>query len=564
MPTKNCFIPFKKSISEIELPTLFNFPFYYQAHQIVKVAANQVQEYLITQNDWKHNFGLNKEDTGLVIGKMFGVLVVKNNENEIGFLAAFSGKLADSNEHDYFVPPVFDILKKDGFFKKEKEILNSLNRSIEKLESNKDFKKLTIFFENENELAKKEIEERKTELKNKKRERKVKRNLAITELSNQELSEKEFENLKEELKEESLKQQYFFKKLRLAWKERLEKTETELNFFINKITELKNERKQRSTNLQQRLFDNYKFLNAKKEYKSLQIIFGKELEIAPPAGAGECAAPKLLHYAYKNNLKPIALGEFWWGQLPKSEIRKHKEFYPSCRNKCEPILGFMLQGLEVEKNPMLNNPAQGKTLNIVYEDEYLLLINKPAEFLSVPGRNIKDSVQTRMQKKYPTSMLVHRLDQSTSGLLLVAKDKNTYQNLQSQFIKRTVNKRYLAVLDGIIKQKDVFVDLPLRVDLDNRPHQLVCYEHGKSAQTKCEVLQINSSKNQTRVYFYPLTGRTHQLRVHAAHQNGLNAPIVGDDLYGKKANRLHLHAEYLEFEHPKTKERVSFKVEADF
>ncbi|WP_338793971.1 RluA family pseudouridine synthase [Bernardetia sp. MNP-M8] len=557
MTNKNRFIPFKKEISGIELPTIFNFPFYYQAHEIVKLAAEQVQEYLISQIDWKHNFGLNQNDTGLVIGKMFGVLVVENSNNEIGFLAAYSGKLADSNAHAYFVPPVFDMLTKNGFYKPEEEVLNTLNKEIEELENNKEFKNIKKYFENQSKIAKTEIEEAKKELAKKKRERKIKRNLAVTTLS-----QTDFENLKEELKDESLKQQYFFKKLKKDWEKCLEKSETQLKVFTDKIAALKSERKQRSNQLQQRLFDNYKFLNAKGEYKSLQTIFSKELQIAPPAGAGECAAPKLLHYAYKNNLKPIALGEFWWGQSPKSEIRKHKEFYPSCRNKCEPILGFMLEGLEVEENPMLKNPAEGKDLEVVYEDEYLLLVNKPAEFLSVPGRNIKDSVQTRMQKLYTDAMLVHRLDQSTSGLLLVAKDKETYHNLQSQFIKRTVNKRYLAILDGVLQEKTAFIDLPLRVDLNNRPHQLVCYQHGKSAQTKYEVLEIKDGK--TRVYFYPLTGRTHQLRVHAAHPNGLNAAIVGDDLYGKRANRLHLHAEYLEFSHPKTKKRFSFKVKADF
>ena len=557
MPDKNCFIPFKKSITGIELPTLFTFPFYYQAHDSVKVAAKQLQDYLITQTDWKHNFGLNQNDTGLVIGKMFGVLVVENAEKQLGFLAAYSGKLADSNEHTYFVPPVYDMLKKDGFYKAEEKVVSNLNVQLEELENNEEYKKLKLYVETQSTLAKNEIETEKQELRKLKRERKIKRNLAFGELS-----ENDFEVLKEDLKDESLKQQYFFKKLQLSWKERLEGSEKQLKIFTDKIIELKNERKIRSNQLQQRLFDNYKFLNARGDYKSLQTIFTKELEIAPPAGAGECAAPKLLHYAYKNNLKPIALGEFWWGQSPKSEIRKHASFYPSCRNKCEPILGFMLQGLEVEENPMLNNPAEGKTVQTIYEDDYLLLINKPAEFLSVPGRRISDSVQTRMQKKYPTAMLVHRLDQSTSGLLLIAKEREIYHHLQNQFIKRTVTKRYIALLDGILKQEKGLIDLPLRVDLDNRPHQLVCHEHGKTAQTKYEVLSIENGK--TRVYFYPITGRTHQLRVHAAHQNGLNAPIIGDDLYGKKTNRLHLHAEYLEFTHPKTKKRIHFLVKAEF
>ncbi|WP_291726556.1 RluA family pseudouridine synthase [Bernardetia sp.] len=559
MPVPSRFIPFKKSIKDIELPKLFNFPFYYEAHELVKIAAEQVQEYLTTQTDWKHNFGLNPNDEGMVIGKMFGVLVVRNKENEIGFLAAFSGKLADSNEHHYFVPPVFDILKKDGFFRKEEEVLNALNREIENLENDNEFKELQLFFNAETQRSLAEIEINKQKLKIKKQERKVRR-----EAASKELSETDFEHLKEQLKDESLEQQYFFKKLKRDWAERLLGVENQLNVFKDKIAELKKERKNRSNDLQQRLFEKYTFLNARGEYKSLQTIFNKELEIAPPAGAGECAAPKLLHYAYKNNLEPIVLGEFWWGQPPKSEIRKHGQFYPSCRAKCEPILGFMLQGLEVEENPMLKNPALGKELEIVYEDDSFLIINKPAEFLSVPGRNIKDSVQTRIQEIYPSAVLVHRLDQSTSGLLLVAKNKSSYQFLQRQFIKRTVKKRYIAVLDGILKTKNGLIDLPLRVDLENRPHQLICYQHGKPAQTKYEVLQVNSVKNQTRVYFYPLTGRTHQLRVHAAHPNGLNAAIVGDDLYGTRDERLHLHAEYLEFEHPKTRERVNFKVEADF
>ncbi len=557
MTNKNRFISFEKSIKGIKLPNLFTFPFYYQAHQIVKIAAQQVQEYLINQKDWKHNFGLNQNDTGLIIGKMFGVLVVENQNKQLGFLAAYSGKLADSNAHNYFVPPVFDMLTKGGFYRPEEESLKNLNKKVEKLENNQEFEEAKNNLITQNQSAKTELEQAKTELRKRKKERKIKRDAA-----SKILSQNDFENLKDELKDESLKQQYFFKKLKKEWKERLEIAEKEVSFFTDQINALKNERKQRSNDLQQRLFDNYKFLNAKGDSKSLQTIFNKELDIAPPAGAGECAAPKLLHYAYKNNLKPIALGEFWWGQSPKSEIRKHASFYPSCRNKCEPILGFMLEGLQVEANPMLKNPAEGKTLEIIYEDEYLLLVNKPAEFLSVQGRNIKDSVQTRMQKKYPNSMLVHRLDQSTSGLLLVAKDKETYHHLQSQFIKRTVKKRYIALLDGILTKKTGLIDLPLRVDLDNRPHQLVCYEHGKAAQTKYEVLKVKQGK--TRIYFYPITGRTHQLRVHAAHQNGLNIPIIGDDLYGKQANRLHLHAQYLEFLHPKTKERVSFLVEADF
>jgi tRNA pseudouridine32 synthase/23S rRNA pseudouridine746 synthase len=272
-----------------------------------------------------------------------------------------------------------------------------------------------------------------------------------------------------------------------------------------------------------------------------------------------------LQYAFLNQLKPIALAEFWWGMSPDSEVKVHQEYYPACRGKCEPILSHMLEGIEMDVNPMSINPAEGKELPIIYEDDYLLLVNKPAEFLSVPGKTIEDSVQTRIQHKYPTAtgpLLVHRLDMSTSGIILIAKKKDIHESLQKQFIKRTVQKRYAALLQGYVKSSSGEIQLPLRVDLEDRPRQLVCYEHGKEALTKYEVLERKNG--QTRVHFYPFTGRTHQLRVHAAHLSGLNAPIIGDDLYGQKSDRLYLHAEYLSFWHPITKERMEITCPAPF
>jgi tRNA pseudouridine32 synthase/23S rRNA pseudouridine746 synthase len=273
----------------------------------------------------------------------------------------------------------------------------------------------------------------------------------------------------------------------------------------------------------------------------------------------------LLQFAFLNQLKPIALAEFWWGISPESEVKIHQEFYPACRGKCEPILAHMLQGIELDINPMSINPAEGKELEILFEDEYLLLVNKPAEFLSVPGKTIADSVQTRIQHLYPYAtgpLLVHRLDMSTSGIILIAKKKDIHESLQKQFLKRSVEKRYIALLQGYVKSSHGEIQLPLRVDLEDRPRQLVCYEHGKHALTKYEVLE--RTKGHTRVYFYPHTGRTHQLRVHAAHASGLNAPIIGDDLYGQKSDRLYLHAEYFSFWHPITKERVEITCPAPF
>jgi tRNA pseudouridine32 synthase/23S rRNA pseudouridine746 synthase len=224
----------------------------------------------------------------------------------------------------------------------------------------------------------------------------------------------------------------------------------------------------------------------------------------------------------------------------------------------------MLEGISLEKNPMLEQ-ATVKKIPIIYEDDYLLLINKPPDFLSVPGKELKDSVYERIRLQYPTAsgpLLVHRLDMSTSGLLLIAKSEEIYKHLQSQFIRRVVKKSYIALLDGIVNETEGAISLPLRVDLEDRPKQLVCYEHGKNAFTKYKVLAYENGK--TRIQFFPITGRTHQLRVHAAHQLGLNCPIVGDDLYGTKGERLCLHAQWIQFKHPITKELVEFSCEAAF
>jgi tRNA pseudouridine32 synthase/23S rRNA pseudouridine746 synthase len=378
----------------------------------------------------------------------------------------------------------------------------------------------------------------------------------------QNLSSDEIELLEAGLSEESKNESILLKKMTKYWNFQIENTQNAVNLLLNEINQLKEERKQKSGALQQKLFAEYSFLNALGHRKSLGEIFNNN----PPAGAGECAAPKLLHYAFEHQLKPIAMAEFWWGQSPKSEIRKHKHFYPACKSKCEPILlNHMLLGLEMESNPFELNTAEGKEIEIVYEDDYMLVVNKPTEFLSVPGKKIADSVYQRIKDKYPEAsgpLVVHRLDMSTSGLMLIAKNEEIYVTLQNQFIKRTIKKRYVALLEGVLKEKEGYIDLPLRVDLDDRPRQLVCYDHGKSAQTKWEI--IATKNKQTLVYFYPITGRTHQLRVHASHELGLKMPIVGDDLYGSKSDRLHLHAEQIIFIHPISKQEIIIQQKAPF
>jgi tRNA pseudouridine32 synthase/23S rRNA pseudouridine746 synthase len=553
-PKNKIFHPLETS--GLDLPKQFTFPFYYTPHPLCLRAAQEVQEYLETQQDFDHNFGLIEGAKGLIIGKMFGVMLIKTLDGTVGYLVAFSGKLAEQNFIDGFVPPIFDTLNPSGFYKIGEEKLNKINAKIEVLETSKEYLEAKNLV---SELSLKSAEEFrafKANLKDLKRSRNEKRVQARLTLSKDEL-----EVFEKALDKESISLHYQLKHLKSKWKERIAEAQEQLQTIVKRINFLKTKRKELSATLQRQLHQSYSFLNANGQRKDLLDIF----ETQPPAAAGECAAPKLIQFAYEHNLKPLALAEFWWGAAPKSQVRKHKQFYPACRSKCEPILGHMMLGLDVEKNPISQHNSKKVKLDIIYEDNFLLVVNKPAEVLSVPGKTIQESVLTSLKAYLPEvkgPILVHRLDMSTSGLLIAAKNEKTHKNLQKQFMNRTVHKRYVALLDGEIPLNEGLIDLPLRVDLDNRPTQLVCYDYGKQAQTKYEVVGIENGK--TRIHFYPLTGRTHQLRVHAAHNLGLNTPILGDDLYGVKGERLHLHAEKISFEHPVKKKKVTFKVPSPF
>ncbi|WP_286754419.1 MULTISPECIES: RluA family pseudouridine synthase [Sphingobacterium] len=559
MDNNTYFHKFKQDISAIELPTRFTFPFCYEPHPLAVTAAKELQYYIETQEDWTHNFGLDSAMEGLAIGKMFGVLVVRNQHNELGYLAAVSGKLAGSNKHHYFVPPIFDMLEENSFFLNEEVHLNALNRKIERLENSEELADTQRNLDRLKNEWDKSLDELKSKLRIQKKERKETRTkLKVS------LSDAEYELLMEDMRSQSLKDKQQLQRFQYDMHLALETESNHLQQLLSTITALKEERKTRSGNLQKQLFEQYNFRNAKGQRKNVVDIFHEFDTITPPAGSGECAAPKLLQYAYENQLTPLALAEFWWGCSPASEIRRHKNYYPACRKKCEPILGYMLQGLVVDPNPMQQETTLDIALPQIYEDEDIIIINKPAEFLSVPGIYVKDSVYNRILQRYPKAgpIIIHRLDMSTSGLLVVAKNKEAHKFIQDQFIQHTIKKTYIALLDGIIEAPSGLIDLPLRVDLDDRPRQMVCYTYGKPAQTKWEKIAIEN--NQTRIRFYPLTGRTHQLRMHAVHPNGLNTPIVGDDLYGKKANRLHLHAASITFIHPRFKKEMTFEIEPDF
>lgn len=551
---------FENDITTIQRPERFTYPFYYEPHPLSIIAAEELQHYLISQQDFDHNFGLKEGQTGTVIGKMFGVLVVEDQKGNLGYLAASSGKLAGTNTHKHLIPPIFDMLDENGFFRIEERTINPLNREIEHLERNPQI-----------EILRKQVDEVKARTvdnlaaarqlhKANKAERKH-----IRSQKKDLLSPREYQIIEDDLIKQSYRDQHEYDVLKSESKAAVLEVETALNQLLVEIEERKEYRRKKSSDLQNLLFDQYHFLNAKGEKRSVLSIFEEAIQMLPPAGAGECAAPKLLQYAYQQQLKPICMAEFWWGAAPPSEVRKHGYFYPACRHKCEPILGHMLQGLDVDPNPMLTNPAADKDLEIIYEDEDIIVVNKPAEFLSVPGINVQDSVQNRIITMYPDitgPVIIHRLDMSTSGILVIARNKEAHQFIQDQFIQHTIQKRYTALLDGIIETTDGIIDLPLRVDLEDRPRQIVCYDYGKPAQTEYKVVRIENGK--TRIHYFPLTGRTHQLRVHSAYSKGLNTPIVGDDLYGKRADRLHLHAGYISFIHPTTKEKVTFEVADPF
>ena len=538
---------FTTSITDIPLPERFTYPFCYTPHPLCILAAKEVQSYLTRQTAWKDE---------LRQGKMFGVLIVQTEHGETGYLAAFSGILAGKNLHPFFVPPVYDLLQPQGFFKIEEENISSINRNIRQLENDKAYAALSAELARTIQSAENILATAKAQLKEAKTAREQRR------------KEKELNAQEEaELIRESQFQKAEYKRLERSWKARITTLQTQTEDWERRISALKSERKTRSATLQQKLFEQFGMLNYRGEVKNLCEIFGQTVHKTPPAGAGECAAPKLLQQAYLHGWKPIAMAEFWWGDSPKTEIRHHGHYYPACKGKCEPILQHMLQGLQVEENPMLKRmQVPSQNLEIVYEDPWLSVINKPAGMLSVPGKEDAVSVYSLMREQYPEAdgpLTVHRLDMATSGLMLIAKTKRVHQNLQAQFKNRLVRKRYVALLEGIVPKDKGTVDLPLCLNPLDRPRQMVHTEHGKPAITDYQVLERLDGK-RTRIAFYPRTGRTHQLRIHAAHPLGLHCPIIGDELYGEKADRLYLHAEYLEFTHPITGETVRITKEAEF
>lgn len=539
----------------------------YEPHPLCIQACREVQEMLARREDWQEE---------IARGKMFGVLIVENVKTDSdvpkwGYLAAYSGQIGGRSDWEDFVPAVFDYLQPDGYFKTHETEISRINQSISHLEKDERMKEARTLIRQVQEERKRTIAAYQEKMK----EAKAKRD-----------SRREAGNLSEAEEAEMIRESQFMKaELRRLKKSLSEKTalETEFEDYQENILRLKQLRKQLSDALQQWLFSQFRMLNQEGESKDLLEIFRDEalkeypqaaiatsriaaLKMVPPAGSGECCEPKLLQYAYQHGYKPLQMAMFWWGESPKEEIRHHLQFYPACNGKCKPILHWMLPASTFE--PEAINLSIYDKVETLYEDREIAVIHKPEGLLSVPGKDAaQPSVYALMRRKYPEAtgpLIVHRLDMATSGVLLIAKTEFAYHRLQQAFLNHQIQKKYVAIISGKDIPEKGIISLPLLPDYLNRPRQMVNHEQGKEAITEYEILErIDGS--HLRIALYPKTGRTHQLRVHCAHQEGLNAPILGDPLYGnEKAARLHLHAEEITFEHPLTGKKITIKRKTDF
>ena len=526
------------SVKEVSVPKQFTYPFCYEPHPLCVAAADKVRRYLAQHPEWHDE---------LQRGKMFGVLIVDPSKSplkgetsypvsspfkgelervSLSFLAAFSGTLDGKTQHEYFVPPVFDLMAPGCHFQEEEAAISCINRQIEALQS-------TLQPSPLREKMSEELSAYREQMRQHKAERDVLRQNASL--------------LKEEGREEQLVRQSQFEKaeyrrLKLSWEERIAADEVSLREAQHQIELLQQERHERSIALQQWLFQQFVFLNALGDEKALPDLFRPAI---PPSGAGECCAPRLLQAAYRNGLQPLCMAEFWVGVSPSDELRIDGHYYPACNSKCRPILRHMLKGLDVEPNPLLADREKLLShLHIIYNDGELAVVSKPAGLLSVPGKDDQPNVRDALKSAIPSAkgpLIVHRLDMETSGLMLVALTEQKYHELQDLFLHRRIRKVYHALLEREMpKGQEGTISLPLRPDFDDRPRQMVDKQHGKPAETHYRVL--DNRDGHALLELRPITGRTHQLRVHCAHPLGLNNPIVGDRLYGKPAKRLMLHA----------------------
>ena len=485
----------------------------------------------------------------LETGKMLGVLIATDAGGKRHTLYAFSGQLGCGGfYHEGFVGPVFDYLQPDGYFRTCEADISRQNREIALFEESS-LAEIRNEYERAQSRMDAEISAYKEVCRRSKQERDAKRrsgNVSEAEITAM-LRQSQFE-----------KAELHRRKKRLT--SELEPMATKLSEAQSHLESLKEKRRSDSEALQRWLFTNFRLQNARGESKSLSDIFAGTPMRIPPSGAGECCAPKLLHAAYRQGWQPVAMAEYWYGSPKGGEVRRHGEHYPACRGKCLPVLGWMLQGLDIEP-PLGDEYSQEISLTpeIIYENEWFCVVNKPSGMLSVPGKGAAVSVQEWLADRFGAEReirMAHRLDQDTSGLLIATFGQRSLKLMQSLFATRMVKKTYIADLAGDYQSRGIpragRIDIPLSPDWLDRPRQRVDLVDGKEARTDYEFTSVTDGRS--RVIFHPLTGRTHQLRVHAAAHQGLEMPITGDRLYGKNGGngteRLHLHAQRLEFIFP--------------
>lgn len=556
---------FPISTATATLPERLNNPFDYTPHPLCEEAYRLLMARLenwrcaADDND-KHRFC-----EELSQGKMLGVMAVQSKDGGIGWLAAFSGQVCGSFRHEGFVDPVFDYLDENGVFKTKERQISNLNEEISRIERD-DFAPVR----SEYQKKRIECENRLSKLKDAYRDAKARRNVVRNSghCTKQELAS---------LVRESQFQKAEMHRFKLAAKAQLQTYENRLKECEEILTRIKRKRAEMSESLQRWLFDSFLMLNGNGERRTLTDIFADTPFGVPPSGAGECCAPKLLQYAYLHKLKPLAIAEYWHGKSPQGEIRNHGAYYPACRGKCLPVLTWMLQGsgaaFEHDDVCLHTCTLNGGEVDIEFENEWFCVVHKPPGLLSVPGKGRDISLVDLLKRRYGDRVdvrLAHRLDQQTSGLVIAAFGETVFKVLQKMFAKRMISKTYVAVLDGElapeVRRPRGRIDLPLSADILDRPRQRVDFENGKEAVTEYEV--VDASEGCTRILLRPLTGRTHQLRVHAASPSGLAIPIVGDNLYRKAdatpSSRMLLHAESLTFTFPLDNKLYTFRHPAEF
>ncbi len=518
----------------IPSPRQFTYPFCYDVDPLAEAASLELQRYIADAD-------LMSTEKGC--GKMFGVLVVEYEDEEgalqRGFLAAYSGLLGGRNDWPYFVPPVFDAQQPDGHFKRTEREISAINREIAAIEHDAEYLQSVEQHEQTKKRLQAEVDAFKAEVDAAKARRDARR--------------KSGESLSEEEQAEMIRESQFMKAELRRRRKAMEQANSTLHIpHSTFLKSLQRKRKQMSDELQRWLFSAYRMLNAKGEERDLIDIFREYTHAMPPAGAGDCCAPKLLQYAYLHHLRPVCMAEFWWGESPASEIRHHLHYYPACRSKCLPILTHMLKGLDVAPNPLAQKRHTAEP-RVLYADDYIMVVDKPAGMLSVPGKaesvrsEFSDSANISVEEyfanlKLPTNSQLpteqftigeadnsklkiqnskflkaaHRLDMDTSGLLVLARTEEAYVELQRQFASRETVKRYEAVLSGVPTQNSKLktqnssaqpsgcleaISLPLIADINDRPRQRVDMEHGKPALTLYNIVEVRAVDANTAVAY---------------------------------------------------------------